>query len=43
VEKWPDGQRGGYSHPDFFFFFIKNKKLGATWEVLDTIGQIEKN
>jgi hypothetical protein len=29
----------------FFKFFIKNKKkkkLGAIWEVLDTIGQIAK-
>jgi hypothetical protein len=24
-------------------FFIKIKKLGAIWEVLDTIGQIENN
>ena len=39
-EKWPDDQRGGYSHPNFF---KKIKKLGAMWkEVLDTIGQIAK-
>jgi hypothetical protein len=36
---------GGYSHPQFFNFFfikIKIKKLGAIWEVLDTIDQIER-
>ena len=31
----------------FLIFFIKNflykKKIGAIWEVLDTISQIEKN
>jgi hypothetical protein len=40
VQKWSNGQR---SHPNFYFlFFIKNKKLLAIWEVLDTISQIEK-
>jgi hypothetical protein len=37
VQKWSDGQRGGYNHPEFFY-----KKLWAIWKVLDTIGQIEK-
>jgi hypothetical protein len=39
VQKWPYGR-----HLEFFLiFFIKIKKLGAIWKVLDTIGQIEKN
>jgi hypothetical protein len=41
VQKWPN-----IATPIFFFFIkikkIKNKKLGAIWEVLDIIGQIEK-
>jgi hypothetical protein len=40
MAKWPK------SHPDFLKFFYKKlkiKKLGAIQEVLDTIGQIEKN
>jgi hypothetical protein len=39
MARWPK------SHPEFFFFFYKKlkiKKLGAIWEVLETIGQIEK-
>ena len=49
VQKWPDDQKGVYSQLDFFFSKKKNckkwkiKKLWAIWEVLDTIGQIEKN
>jgi hypothetical protein len=29
VQKWPDGQKGGYNNPDFFFkkfFYQKFKK-----------------
>jgi hypothetical protein len=40
VQKWPDGQP-----PRIFlkFSFIKNKQIGAIWEVFDTIDHIEKN
>ena len=41
MQKWPDDQRGGCSHLEFFYKKLKIKKLGAIWKVLDTIGQIE--
>ena len=41
MQKWPDGQKSGCSHIEFFFkIFIK--KLGTIWEVFDTISQTEK-
>jgi hypothetical protein len=39
VQKWLDGPR---ATPNFFYKKLKIKKLGAIWEVLDTIDQIEK-